>query len=121
MQYVTINNCYMHVFEVIISVLVTVSKCEPTADFEHGVRSGMASGWLQPPSSFDFKTPDEWSRWKRCFEQFCLATGLPAKDDDRQVGNLLYCMGEGAEDTLTSTNISASDRKKYNVMIRQFD
>ena len=81
----------------------------------------MASGWLQPPLFFDFKMPDEWPRWKRRFEQFRLATGLPAEDDDRQVGTLLYCMGESAEDTLTSTNISASDRKKYNVMIRQFD
>ena len=30
-------------------------------------------------------------------------------------------MGEDAEDTLTSTNISASDGKKYDAVIRQFD
>ena len=81
----------------------------------------MASVRLQPPSSFDFKTPDEWPRWKRRFEQFRLASGLSAEDDDRQVSTLLYCMGEDAEDTLTSTNISAADRKKYDAVIGQFD
>ena len=81
----------------------------------------MASVRLQPPSSFDFKTPDEWPRWKPRFEQFRLASGLSAEDDDRQVSTLLYCMGEDAEDTLTSTNISAADRKKYDAVIGQFD
>ena len=110
-------------FEVIITVLVlvTVSEREPTADFVHGVRSGMASIRLQPTFSFDFKMPDEWPQWKRRFEQFRLASGLPAKDDDRPVSTLLYCMEEDTEDTHTSTNISASDGKKYDAMIRQFD
>ena len=81
----------------------------------------MASVRLQPPSSFDFKTPDEWPRWKRRFEQFRLASGLSAEDDDRQVSTLLYCMGEDAEDTLTSTNISAADQKKYDAVIGQFN
>ena len=110
----------MHVLGVMITVLVTVSEHEPFTDIVHGVRSGMASVRLQPPSSFDFETPDEWPRWKRRFEQFRLASGLSA-DDDRQVSTLLYCMGEEAEDTLTSTNISAADRKKYDAVIGQFD
>ena len=110
----------MHVFEV-ISVLVTVSKREPTSDFVHDVRIEMASGWLQPPSSFDFKMPDEWPQRKRRFEQFRLALGLPAEDDDRQVSTLLYCMGEDAENTHTSNNISACDRKKYDEVIGQFE
>ena len=77
----------------------------------------MASVCLQPLSSFDFKTPDEWPRWK----QFRLASGLSAKDDDRQVSTLLYCMGDNAEDTLASINISNADRKKYDMVIDQFD
>ena len=108
-------------FEVIITDLVTVSEHEPFTNIVHGVRSGMASVRLQPLSSFDFKMPDEWPRWKRRFEQFRLALGLSAEDDDRQVSTLLYCMGEDAEDTLTSINISAADRKKYDAVIGQFD
>ena len=111
----------MHVFDVIITVLVTVSEREPFYDIVHSFRSGMASVRLQPPSSFHFKTPDKWPQWKRRFEQFCLASGLSAKDDDRQVSTLLYCMGEDAEDALTSANISAADRKKYKAEIGQFD
>ena len=111
----------MHVFEVIITVLVTVSEREPFTNIVHGVRSGMASVRMQPPSSFDFKTPDEWPRWKCRFEQFCLVSGLSAEDDDRQVSTLLYCMGEDTEDTLTSTNISAANHKKYDAVIGQFD
>ena len=34
---------------------------------------------------------------------------------------LLYCMGEDAEDTLASTNISDADWKKYDAFIGQFD
>ena len=101
----------MHVLEVIITVLVTVSEREPFTDIVHCVRSGMASVRLQPPSSYDFKMPDKWPWWKRRFEQFRLASGLTAEDDDRQVSTPLYCMGEDTEDTLTSTNILAADRK----------
>ena len=90
-------------------------------DIVHGVRSGMASVRLQPPSPFDFKTPDEWPRWKRRFEQFRLASGLASESDDRQVSTLLYCMGEEAEDILASTNIAEADRRKYSAVIKQYD
>ena len=49
------------------------------------------------------------------------ASGLSAEVDDRQVSMLLYCMGEDAEDTLASTNISDADWKKYDAVIGQFD
>ena len=81
----------------------------------------MASVRLQPPSPFDFKTPDEWPRWKRRFEQFRLASGLAGKSDDRQVSTLLYCMGEKAEDILTSNNIAEAYRRKYSAVIKQYD
>ena len=81
----------------------------------------MASIRLQPPSPFDFKDPDAWPRWKRRFEQFHLAAGLNTEDGEKQVSTLLYCMGEDAEDTLTSMNISADDRKRYNTVIGKFD
>ena len=79
-------------------------------DIVHGVRSGMASVRLQLPSPFDIKTPDEWSHWKRRFEQFRLVSGLAGESDSRQVSTLLYCMGEEAEDILASTNIAEADR-----------
>ena len=63
------------------------------------------------PFPFEFWNPDEWPRWKRRLEHFCLASRLSSEDDSRQVSILLYCMGEHAEDTLASTDISAADHK----------
>ena len=66
----------------------------------------MASLQLQPPSPFNFKEPDTWPKWKRSFEQFCLASGLDKASGEKQIGTLLYCMGEDTEETLASTNTS---------------
>ena len=77
---------------------------------------------LQPPNPFDFKHPDEWPKWKRRFEQYSHASGLAAsKDEARQVGTLLYCLGEDADDVLSSTNISTEDRGKYNEVMKKLD
>ena len=49
------------------------------------------------------------------------ASGLTAEDDSRQISTLLYCMGDNAEDTLASTNISRADRSRYAAVIAKFD
>ena len=77
----------------------------------------MASIHLEPPSSFPFETPDEWPKWKKRFEQFRLASGLSSEDETRQVSTLLYCMGENAEETLTSTEISDEERKVFMTVV----
>ena len=76
---------------------------------------------LDPPPNFEFNKPDEWSRWKRRFEQYRSASGLTAKDEACQISTLLYCMGEDAEDVLTATAISNADRAKYSEVIKKFD
>ena len=80
----------------------------------HGVRSGsMAQLCFNPPEAFKFHSPDEWPRWKKCFQQFRLASGLSEDSNAKQVSTLLYCMEQDTEETLASTNISAADRKQY--------
>ena len=81
----------------------------------------MASIHFEPPSSFPFKSPDQWQRWKKRFDQYRLASGLSTEPQERQVSTLLYCMGEDAEETLTSTHISEDDRKQYSTVIEKFD
>ena len=81
----------------------------------------MASLGLQPPDPFNFRNPDEWPKWKRRFEQFRSASGLESKGEQRQVSTLLYCLGEEADDVLTSTNISEENRKKYGEVMAKFD
>ena len=81
----------------------------------------MASIRLQPPESFDFKRPDKWPRCKKWFQQFRSASTLDGEAEDRQVNTLLYCMGEEAENVLSSTGISDEDRKKYDKVVEKFD
>lgn len=81
----------------------------------------MANIRLQPPDPFNFRCPDEWPRWKRRFEQFRSASGLAQEDQLRQVSTLLYCLGEEAEDVLTSTNITAEERANYASVLAKFD
>ena len=81
----------------------------------------MTSLRLDPPASFDFTRPDEWPRWKRRFQQFQVASGLASESEERQVSTLLYCMGEAAEDTLSSTGISSEGKKKFKTVMEKFD
>ena len=81
----------------------------------------MAALRLEPPEAFDFKSPDHWPQWRRRFEQCQSASALDKEDEARQVSALMYCMGETAADVLTSTNISAEDRKKYEPVMKKFD
>ena len=107
---------------VIICVSIDEVDCDDyLTRILHAVRSGMANVRLQPPSPFNFRTPNEWPCWKQQFEQFCQAFGLAAEDDSRQISTLLYCIGDNAKDMLTSTDISRADRSRYAAVIAKFD
>ena len=71
----------------------------------------MATVPLQPPHPFNFRSPDDWLKWKRHFEQYRLASGLSGESGTRQDSTLIYCLGEEAVDVLTSANASKEDRK----------
>ena len=36
----------------------------------------MAAIKLEPPGPFDIKQPEQWTRWKRRFEQYRIASGV---------------------------------------------
>ena len=76
---------------------------------------------LQTPAPFPFNSPDEWPKWKKHFEQYRIASGLAKEDDERQVSTLLYCLGEEADDVLTSTNITGDSRKKFADVLEKFN
>ena len=46
---------------------------------------------------------------------------MASESEERQISTLLYCLGEEAEDILTSTNISNDDRKKFNKVVDKID
>ena len=76
---------------------------------------------LEPPERFDFKHPDLWPKWRRRFAQYLAATGLESEGDTRKISTLLYCMGEEGDDVLTSMNITAAGRKKFDTVLSKFD
>ena len=79
----------------------------------------MATIRLQPPDRFDFKSPDIWPKWRRRFEQFRTASGLSAASAAQQVNTLLYCLGEEADDVLSST--TDAQRLVYDTVLQKFD
>ena len=82
----------------------------------------MAHIRLDPPEPFNSAKPGEWSRWKRRFDQFRVASGLDEEGDGRQVCTLLYCLEEQAEDVLTSAcRIWSEDRKEYQKVVATLD
>ena len=58
---------------------------------------------------------------KQRFSQYRLASGLSGEPDEGQASTLLHCMGEDAEDTITSTNISKDDWKSYAAVLAKFN
>lgn len=76
---------------------------------------------LPPPPAFDFKHPEGWSRWIENFEAFRLATELSASAGDIQVNTLTFVMGPQAIDIMKMWNLSAEDKKKYDVVKKRFD
>ena len=81
----------------------------------------MAQLHLSPPDPFNFKTPADWPRSKRCFEQFRVVSGLVDDAAAKQVNTLLYCIGEEAEAVLTSMNATDEERKVYDTVVSKFD
>ena len=81
----------------------------------------MAQIRLEPPEPFNFRKPDDWSRWKRRFQQFRVASGLSEASASKQINTLLYCLGEEAEAVLTSTNATTEDRADYARVLDKFD
>lgn len=73
----------------------------------------MAQICLEPPEPFNFRKPDNWSRWKQRFQQFRVASGLSEASASKQISTLLYCLGEEDEAILTSTNATTEDRAEY--------
>ena len=43
---------------------------------------------------FNFKKPDDWSRWKSQFDQFRIASGSDKDPQEKHHSTLIYCTGE---------------------------
>lgn len=68
---------------------------------------------IQPPEPFDFSKPQEWTKWIRRFERFCLASNLNMSLEENQVTALIYCMGDEANYVLCGLSLKAEQRTIY--------
>ena len=81
----------------------------------------MATYQVSPPEPFTFSRLEEWPKWIKRFERFCLASDLNKKNGVSQVNTLIYTMGSEADDILYSFQLSETDSKKYEVVKGKFD
>ena len=81
----------------------------------------MATYQISPPEKFNFHQPDDWSKWIRRFERFRQASGLASKSEESQVNSLVYCMGNEADDILSSFGLTNEDSKKYTTVKERFE
>ena len=79
----------------------------------------MANLWQQQPNPFNVHNPDEWTKWKRWYEQ---VPNCPQTQEHRQntpgVQSALLHGEETAEDVLTSMGISDKERKRYDEQVQ---
>ena len=82
----------------------------------------MATGpQILPPEPFPFRTPEEWPKWIRRFQRYRIASGLISQEEEAQVNMLLYCMGDKADDILTSFSLTEDQAKRYDTVKDKFD
>lgn len=73
---------------------------------------------LEPLEPFNFSKPDNWPKWKRHFQQYLTVSGLAKEEEPQQVSTRFYCLGDRADDVLTSINIMPEDQES---MMAKFD
>jgi len=81
----------------------------------------MAKSGFHHPEPFNFSKPEDWLKWARRFERFRVISGMDEKDQKQQVDSLLYCMGDEAEDILTTFTLTTEQLQKYDEVRKCFD
>ena len=76
---------------------------------------------LRPPGPFNFHTPEEWTKWRKCFDQIQLASGLSEEPDKKQVSTFVYCLGDQAEEFLLLMGSGETDHATYQAIRTKLD
>ena len=77
---------------------------------------------FQPPESFCFERPGEWTEWKKRFARYRTATKLDKEDGPVQVSTLVYALGKEAESILGSfTYNEGEDESDYDTVLAKFE
>ncbi len=77
---------------------------------------------FQPPESFCFERPAEWTEWKKRFARYRTATKLDKEEGPVQVSTLVYALGKEAESFLSSfTYNEKEDELVYDTVLAKFN
>ena len=79
----------------------------------------MVSIQLRQPEPFNFK--DILGPSGNVASSVSRTAGLSAESEAQQINSLLYCLGEEANEVLSSTNISEEERKLFSKVIDTLD
>lgn len=77
---------------------------------------------FNPPDSFCFERPAEWSDWKKRFMRYRTATKLDKEEQVIQVSTLIYALGGEAENIYGSfTFDNVDDCDTFDIVLGKFD
>lgn len=74
---------------------------------------------FKPPQEFSFD-PRDWSNWIRRFEHYHWLSDLKSESEETQVRALLFSMGARADDILATFQLSETESKTYDVVLKKF-
>ena len=60
---------------------------------------------------FNFQTLNEWPKWRKCFEQYRIASRIGPPSEVLKINTLLYCLGEEFDDILASKRGTDDEQK----------
>ncbi|UYV75738.1 hypothetical protein LAZ67_13001174 [Cordylochernes scorpioides] len=72
-------------------------------------------------TQFNFNNPNEWPNWIKRFKRFRKASELKSKKEEEQVNALIYILGEKAEDSLISINLTDIQINNYETVVKKFE
>lgn len=79
----------------------------------------MASFQIAPPEQFTSSQPEEWPQWIRQFERFRQASCRVVRErglSANKYNDLLYGMGDAADDILTGLGLNDDKQKVYDTV-----
>lgn len=74
-----------------------------------------------PPLSFDGNVSENWTKWKKKFETYLIATESDKKLDGIKIAIFMHTIGEDAVEKYETFTISENDKKSYDKIIEAFD
>ena len=80
----------------------------------------MASSQIPLPDKLDLKKPEEWKRRIECFECYCIAVSLDAKEEKVHINTLVYATGGNANEISNRFQLTEEDQV-YETIKQRFE